>query len=127
MKKFLPILFFAALIAMRSSSQVGEWVWLHGSNSPNVSQVYGTQGFPSATNVPPCVYEACEFTNTSGNFWLFGGSDTTGWTRADLWRYNPATNEWTWMKGPGYVPYNGSYGVKGVSSPSNNPPGKDLG
>jgi PKD repeat protein len=128
MKKFLSVFFFSALAALHSFSQVGQWVWLHGDSTPNVSQVYGTQGVPSVTNVPPCMYEACQFTDTSGNFWLFGGADTTGWgTRADLWRYNPASNEWTWMKGPGYVPYNGSYGTQGMSSPSNNPPNKDYG
>jgi len=62
MKKFYSfffILYFTIFILTSSIAQVGEWVWLHGSDTPNVSQIYGTQGVSNATNVPPCIYEAC--------------------------------------------------------------------
>ena len=32
--------------------------------------------------------------------------------------------EWTWMKGSSNANVSGSYGIKGVSAPSNNPPGR---
>ena len=42
-----------------------------------------------------------------GNFWLFGGtgfdaSGTNG-THNDLWRFDPATTQWTWMSGSSSV------------------------
>ncbi len=103
------------------SQNPGEWVWLHGDTITNQSGNFGTQGLPSPTNNPPGLYEACEFTDPNGNFWLFGGALPTG-RYADLWRYDPLLNEWTWMKGLGILGYAGSFGVLGVPSPTNNPP-----
>src|SRR5689334_4749643 len=76
-----------------SFAQVGEWTWIHGSNTANGAASYGIQGIPSPTNVPPSVYEACEWTDLNGNFWTLGGSTTGGFV-GDLWKYNPLTNEW---------------------------------
>jgi len=106
----------------------GEWMWLHGSNVTNSTGNFGTQGVPSPSNEPPAVYEPCEFTDLNGNFWFFGGSDNSlGTIYADLWKYDPLTNMWTWMKGPGTSYYPGSYGIKGVPSPSNNPSCRSYG
>src|SRR5690349_18901229 len=114
------------LLTLTCQSQPGEWVWLHGSNTANGLSNYGVQGIPSPSNVPPAVYEPNEWTDLSGNFWMYGGS-SNGQFYADLWKYVPATNEWTWIKGPGTANFLGSYGTLGVSSPLNNPPAKSYG
>ena len=67
-----------------SYAQVGEWVWLNGPDTANGLPNYGVQGVAAATNVPPAVYEACEFTDSLGNFWLFGGQGYDSVYFADL-------------------------------------------
>ncbi|RYG55543.1 MAG: hypothetical protein EON56_05485, partial [Alphaproteobacteria bacterium] len=39
----------------------------------------------------------------------------------DLWKYNIATNQWTWMSGSKVGRNPGVYGIKGVASPENFP------
>jgi PKD repeat protein len=110
-------------------AQPGQWTWLKGSNTGNNAGVYGTQGIPAATNEPPAVYEACEWTDLNGNFWLYGGVDFASGSLSynDLWKYDPVSNEWTWMKGTHTLNDPGTYGSKGVPSPSNLPPGLGWG
>jgi hypothetical protein len=127
--KFQLLLYFSFLIFNSAFAQPpGEWMWIHGSNTINSIGSFGTQGVASAANEPPALYEPCEFTDANGNFWLYGGSNNSSSSiYADLWKYNPATSMWTWMKGPGTSGYAGSYGVKGVPSITNNPPAKSYG
>lgn len=100
-------------------SQAGEWVWIKGDSTPNQPGNYGVQGVSSPFNEPPSWYEPCEWKDLNGNLWVY--------ILADLWKYDPITNEWTWMKGPGTNSYPGNYGVQGVSSPANNPPALSTG
>jgi hypothetical protein len=134
MKKFLYSFFFLGTIIFVSPGLVqciaqtpGEWVWLHGDTVTNNPGSFGTQGVASPLNVPPSLYESCEWKDLNGNFWLFGGLHN-GAVFSDLWKYNPATNEWTWMKGTG-IPNNnlGTYGTQGVPSPLNSPPCSGFG
>src|SRR5205807_883166 len=85
---------------------------------------YGMQGMSSPFNNPPALYEPCEWRDQNGNFWLYGGQSSG--LQADLWKFNPITNEWTWMKGPGGGSV-GTFGIKGIPSPTNNPPSKGHG
>jgi len=122
----LIILNSACCLFNSGFAQVGEWTWIHGSSTTNGAANYGTQGIPSPTNVPASVYEASEWTDLNGNFWTLGGS-TSGGFAGDLWKYDPLTNEWTWMKGTGTLNDPGSYGVQGVSSPTNRPGSRGFG
>ncbi len=108
-------------------SQQGEWTWMNGDNTANSAGVFGTQGVPNPNNTPPPFYEACEWTDLSGNFWLFGGLSFDFYTYSDLWKYNPATNEWTWVKGPGIPAQLGVYGTQGIPSVNNNPGARGWG
>jgi PKD repeat protein len=99
-------------------SQAGEWTWMSGVNTTNFQGSFGTQGVPSPTNSPPGEYEDCEWKDHQGNFWLYGGTFNN---YGDLWRYNPATNEWTWMTGTGLINAVANYGIQGVPSPTNAP------
>lgn len=103
----------------------GEWTWVKGTTLPNQNGIYGTKGVPSATNHPGAREFMVTWTDAAGNFWMFGGD---GFPAAgsigqlnDLWKYNPLTNEWTWMNGTNLIWQNGIYGTKGVSSPMNTP------
>ncbi|HYV94306.1 MAG TPA: kelch repeat-containing protein [Chitinophagales bacterium] len=112
------IFLFALMIALHHFvfAQQGEWTWVSGSNMANDIENFGTQGVPSTLNHPSALYEACEWTDTSGMFWLYGG-----WLNANLWKYNPSTNEWTWVNGPGSSVIPPSYGTQGVADPANTP------
>jgi len=128
MKRFLLVIFYSLFVFHYSFSQTpGQWVWIKGDSLPNSMGNYGAQGVPSPTNEPPSMYEGNQFTDTSGHFWLLGGSWGSNNYFADLWEYDPATNIWTWMKGPGTVSYPGSFGTKGIPALSNNPPYANFG
>jgi len=107
-----------------------EWTWIKGSNLTNQRSVYGTQGVPSAANMPGSRFASACWWDKQGNFWLYGGTGM-GWNPggnsykggelSDLWRYNPATNEWTWMKGDTIVWEPVNRGTLGVAAASNTP------
>jgi N-acetylneuraminic acid mutarotase len=120
----------------------GDWTWMGGSStiSYNASTgyygqpgVYGTLGWPAVANIPGGREWPVSWTDSNGNFWLFGGdgfdgSGTIGWLN-DLWEFNLATTEWTWMGGGSTVPgmygsNSGVYGTLGVPSVTNIPGGR---
>ncbi|HYV94298.1 MAG TPA: kelch repeat-containing protein [Chitinophagales bacterium] len=112
------------LISFPSNAQQGEWTWMKGSNTAAALGVLGTQGVEATANTPGATYEGAEWTDLDGNFWLFGG--TTAQNDV-LWKYNPATNNWTWMKGTGIYNDAGSFGTLGVPAMSNHPPARGYG
>ncbi len=96
------------------------WTWESGSNQTNNAGSYGSLGIPASTNLPPSRGSAVSWEDTTGNFWLFGGTagETVGYFN-DLWEY--AAGEWTWMSGSNLESQTGSYGTVGVAAPSNAP------
>ncbi|MGA3334023.1 MAG: chitobiase/beta-hexosaminidase C-terminal domain-containing protein [Terracidiphilus sp.] len=127
-----------------ANAQTGEWAWMGGSStipSGNYGNydtpgVYGTLGTPDAGNVPGSRYDAASWTDSNGNFWLFGGFgvDSTGMSGQlnDLWEFNPTlgTNgEWAWMGGSSTLPplgggQPGVYGTLGAPAEGNVPGGR---
>lgn len=101
----------------------GEWTWVSGSNVNNQPGSYGTQGMAAAGNTPGARFGAVGWTDTSGNFWLFGGVGATsnGQEGAlnDLWEYSGG--QWIWMSGSDVPDQPGSYGTKGVAAAGNAP------
>lgn len=93
-----------------------EWVWQGGPNTVPTqctsntvgpfcgnSGTYGTLGVFAADNLPGGRDDAVSWTDSKGNFWLFGGegydsSGNYGWLN-DLWEFNPSLNQWAWMAG----------------------------
>jgi N-acetylneuraminic acid mutarotase len=90
-----------------------EWTWMSGSGTIpgfNGGQpgIYGTLGIPSALDVPGGRSGALGWSDPTGDLWLFGGAgfDSTGAAMVnlnDLWKYSPATGEWTWVGGVSVV------------------------
>jgi len=94
------------------------WTWLSGPIQLDQGSTYGTQGVAAASNVPGARSGAAAWTDNSGNFWLFGGSDPSqAWN--DLWKFD-GTN-WTWISGANTSNASGVYGSPGVASASNTP------
>ena len=99
--------------------QAGQWTWVHGDSACCQTAVYGTIGVFAPTNTAGAIYEACEWTDQQGKFWLLDNYD--------LWQYDPTINQWAWMKGPMGVMVWGVHGTKGVGSPSNYPGYREKG
>ena len=101
---------------------------MSGSNTINQPGVYGTKGVPAAANVPGARNDSISWTDSAGNFWLFGGlgfgSTTSSGRLNDLWRYDPVTNQWTWVSGANTINQPGVYGTKGVPAAANVPGGR---
>jgi len=102
-----------------------EWTWVSGSNTVDQAGSYGTQGTAAPSNVPGARDTAVSWIDSSGNLWLFGGwgYDSAGdiGHLNDLWKYDPATLEWTWVSGSNTVDQTGTYGTQGIDAPSNVP------
>jgi N-acetylneuraminic acid mutarotase len=120
------------------STSTNEWTWVGGSSVGSVAGVYGTLGKPGAENFPGGRSPAANWTDSSGNLWLFGGVtlDANGVQGLlnDLWMFNPSSKEWTWMGGSntagtvncGYAGICGPagvYGTLGVPAAGNVPGG----
>lgn len=109
-----------------------QWTWIKGTNNNGFGSghygVYGTKGVPAATNMPGARTFACTWTDNAGNLWLFGGNDqgaTSPNNMNDLWKYNIATNQWTWVNGDNSNSMFGDYGMQGWPSPTNKPGGRN--
>ena len=106
----------------------GQWTWVSGANTPGQSGTYGIQGTAAAANVPGARESATGwFEAANGNLWLFGGSgkDSIGGNTTnglnDLWKFNIASGQWTWMSGSNVGGQVGTYGTLGVAAAANVP------
>ena len=127
----------------------GTWTWMGPTNSTagQNNGVYGTQGTPLAANAPgPGGRQQAQlWVDGAGNVWLFGGlgldsagtrnpgaltglasgsTNPDGALLNDLWKYNIATGQWTWISGggaTGVADQTGVYGTAQVSAAANVP------
>lgn len=123
LRKIICTLVTMLVYVLQTTAQPGEWIWMNGSSNMAGLPVHGTQGIPAPGNTPGAIYEGAWWTDTAGNFWLFGGQHNSFLSVfADMWKFDPNTAEWTWVKGPGgsfsTIPV---FGIKGVASASNTP------
>src|SRR4051794_31167037 len=94
--------------------QINQWQWIGGDSTISNTAVFGALGVPSVSVTPGTRSEAVTWTDSSGALWLFGGRGyvrgTVGYFN-DLWKYNPSTAEWTWVKGDSTLNNWGRYGT----------------
>jgi len=95
-----------------------------GSSSTNQPGNYGSQGIPSASNAPGGRVYGCAWTDSAGNFWLFGGYGEATTANAngdlnDLWEYS--NGQLTWIGGSNQAEQAGVYGTMGTPAPANVP------
>jgi N-acetylneuraminic acid mutarotase len=112
-----------------------QWAWEGGSSAINDigasvgawPGVYGTLETPAAENIPGGRYEAANWTDSSGHFWLFGG-DGYGFSSVgflnDLWEFNSPTSQWVWMSGSTTPFQSGTYGAQ--TPPATGTPGSRI-
>jgi len=105
-----------------------EWTWVSGNDIGKQAGTYGTKGTADPSNVPGARYSAVSWLDSSGKLWLFGGwgydSGNIDGELNDLWEYDPATLEWTWVSGTSSIDQTGIYGTLGTADPSNVPGGR---
>lgn len=115
----------AAYFAVINPQTANEWTWIGGSSTVGALGVYGTLGVPSSSNVPGSRDAATSWTDSNGNFWLFGGYGyaSTGALDSlnDLWMFNPTTGNWTWISGSNTISAGAVYGSQGVPATTNVP------
>ncbi|MGZ5498315.1 MAG: Kelch repeat-containing protein, partial [Candidatus Aminicenantales bacterium] len=102
-----------------------KWTWVSGSDTRDQPASYGTKGVASPANVPGARMQAESWIDVNGNLWLFGGIGFIGTGEFgelnDLWKYDPSSDQWTWVSGSSTLFQAGSYGIKGTADPSNVP------
>jgi Kelch motif len=128
MKKLFSLFLISLFCSQNSFSQTNanQFRWINGSDVISEQSFYG-----ASTNGPGARTHSVEW-ELNGKLFLWGGrepisNDPTGYLN-DLWVYDPATNNWTWLKGYNgtTVPNSaGSYGTIGVPSSTNLPPGRN--
>ncbi len=102
----------------RYDSATNQWTWMTGGNVRfSFSGTYGTRNVAAATNHPGARNSAAAGMDAQGRFLFFGGNGQA--PMADLWRYDPTTNWWTWLGGSSSSLAVGAYGTQGVPSTSN--------
>jgi N-acetylneuraminic acid mutarotase len=110
----------------RFDSRTQEWTWLSGGKGINAPGNYGTQGQAAPERVPGGRSGGVLWVDDEGLVWLFGGTGRGTGAAAtgelnDLWRFNPVTGQWTWMRGSDGVNANGVYGTLGLQAGANGP------
>lgn len=104
------------------SPATSQWTWISGDSTINQPGVYGSKGVSDAGNKPGARFTATGWTDTSGNFFVYAGSNGTG-AFNDLWKFSSSSSQWTWLWGD-TIAGNQSipvYGVKGVASDTTKP------
>ncbi len=82
---------------------------------------YGALGVASPTNWPGPRNDAVNWTDSTGNLWLFGGNSVNDYN--DLWKYSGGV--WTWVSGASQPCQPGVYGTQGTPSSNNIPGARD--
>jgi hypothetical protein len=100
----------------------GQWTWMGGSNVFGQPGVYGTLGTAASSNIPGARAQAVSWTDSAGNFWLFGGNngfDPDSTILNDLWKYS--AGQWTWVGGSNGPNEAGTFGTQGTAASSDVP------
>lgn len=102
-----------------------QWTWVGGNDVIGAPGVYGTLATPASGNLPGARAGSLRFTDTLGNFWVFGGqgydgNGTAGYLN-DLWEYNVTSGQWQYVSGSTTINAYGTYGTLGVGSTANGP------
>jgi N-acetylneuraminic acid mutarotase len=106
----------------------GLWTWVSGDAVVVMTTYqgsYGTQGVAASANVPPARHSATTWVDQAGVLWMFGGANLHDPVNPvafnDLWSFDPATRQWTWVSGTNHQNDAGTPGTVGVGATTNAP------
>lgn len=103
----------------------GRWTWVSGAATANAAGTYGSKGSAAAGNVPGARAGAVAWIDGVGDLWLFGGvgfdaAANSGYLN-DLWKFTPASRQWTWVAGASTANATATYGIQGTAAAANVP------
>ncbi|RYE07333.1 MAG: hypothetical protein EOP51_33905, partial [Sphingobacteriales bacterium] len=75
-----------------------QWIWMSGTNLPNVGTSYGLLNIEILGAHPGNRMNANSWIHNN-NLYIYGGLDHTDKRYGDLWRYNTITGFWSWISG----------------------------
>lgn len=105
----------------------GFWTWLKGSQSGDTYGFYGSIRIEAPGNGPGSRIASGGWMDDNGYLWIYGGngySNASNGILRDLWRYNPATNNWAWMQGDYTLNASADYGIMDLGTPLTKPGSK---
>jgi hypothetical protein len=125
--RLLLPLFLNGNILFAQSFVDSNWYWQGGDYTLDQSGIYSFVPYWPYQPTPGARFRCAYWTDTNGNFWLFGG-EGYGASRQrgslnDLWMRSNS-NRWAWIKGDNSVNQTDVYGTKGVSNSNNKPGGR---
>lgn len=92
--------------------QNNQWTWIGGKKIVGGNGNYGNQGQPSNLNWPSARFQSSTWKDSADCLWLFGGLTFNSQRKNDLWKYDLASGQWTWIMGPTSSNDTGFFGVK---------------
>lgn len=121
----LVTLFLLLTVICNAQDSTSRWTWMSGDVTIPEYAIYGQRGIPSKDNTPGPRFESCKWTDKKGRLWVFGGQSMDEFQNRlvlnDLWVYDPATDEWTWISGDSTNLSPAVFGVKGIPDSKNHP------
>lgn len=113
------------------SPSSNRWTWLQGDSVKNTLPVFGTKGIADPANKPGALTDGIGWSRDN-KLYLYAGSgiqnvpeNTNNGPYNNVWEYDPANNNWTWLNGSGDVvaqlPY---FNINNSNDPANNPGGR---
>lgn len=122
-KVVLACLAICLLTSQRVVSQ--NWAWMKGGTATNQTGAYGAIGVPGANNTPGSRSGQAFWKDQAGMFWIYGGEGIDGLSNNgylnDLWRFDPSTQQWTFMKGDNIIGQTSVFGTVGSPASANKP------
>lgn len=125
--KQIWLLSFTISLILFSQNYTGQTVvtstWLSGSNLISTPASYGVKGVSCSSCYPGMRRQYSNWMDSKGHYWIFGGTvDSVRLVmRNDLWMYDTANREWTWIAGSNLPNQKGTYSNKFVGDTANTP------
>ena len=112
----LPLALLGCGGSSGSSTTVNVWTFVGGGTTASALGSYGTLGV--AGGQPGARTLAATWADGSGHLWMFGGNGYaaagTSGELSDLWRYDTASSQWTWVSGANTTGTAGNYAAGGA-------------
>jgi hypothetical protein len=103
--------------------KLSQWMVVKGCSDDSWAS-YGVKGVGDILNSPGARQSMLAWKDRKGRFYIFGGYIAGRMYHADVWMYDPASNQWTWQNGKKSAPGESSLplrGASGVFAPENTP------
>jgi hypothetical protein len=105
----------------RYNTSNSSWTWLAGAITTGAAGNWGTLGSYAAAVTPGARRAAYGWVDSAGNFWLYGGADSTGNPMDDTFVFDVTRGQWKWVKGSSISNELGSFGTLGAGAAANVP------